>query len=61
MYLYTECPPHSRNELKNKFGVKTVFRDIAYRMYNFAVIESLLYFSSAINVPNKPLHIIVIV
>lgn len=44
MYLYTACPPHSRNELKNIFGGKTVLKYIAYRMYNFAVIESLLLF-----------------
>jgi len=42
MYLYTACPPQSRNELKNKFGGKTVLKDIAYTMYKFAVIESLV-------------------
>jgi len=42
MYLYTACPPKSRNELKNKFDGKTVLKDIAYTMYKFAVIESLV-------------------
>lgn len=58
MYLYTACPPQSKNELKNKFVGKTVLKAIAYTMYKFAVIDSLVLFNSAIDVPNKRLRII---
>jgi len=44
MYLYTACPTQSRNELKNRFGGKIVLKDIAYTMYKFTVIESLVLF-----------------
>jgi hypothetical protein len=44
MYLYTACPPQSRNKLKNKFDGKTVLKDVAYILYKFAVMESLVIF-----------------
>lgn len=42
--ICTYIQPQSRNELKNKFGGKTVLKDVAYSVYKFAVIESLVVF-----------------
>jgi hypothetical protein len=40
IYTYIQrVNPQSRNELKNKFDGKTILKDIAYRMCNFAEIR----------------------